>query len=145
MRDGTGAAGLPAPGRDPGAYPAAARLALARSGLVGPPLAWQTEPCAAWPPAAGQDRYTGPWNRPTADAILVMGNTGDPITPYQDSVAMSRDLAKARLLTIHGYGHTEFNNPSTCATNYEVSYLLTGNLPPAGTVCPQDAAPFPPA
>jgi hypothetical protein len=129
--------------RDPRAYPAAARLALRRSGLVGPPLAWQTEMCAAWPAAAAQDRYAGPWNRPTASTILVMGNTGDPITPYQSSVAMSRDLAKARLLTIRGYGHTEYMNPSTCATNYEVSYLLTGKLPPAGTSCPQNAVPFP--
>jgi pimeloyl-ACP methyl ester carboxylesterase len=129
--------------RDGRAYPAAAKLALARSGLVGPSLAWQTEPCAAWPKAAAQDRYAGPWNRPTASTILVMGNTGDPITSYQSSVAMSRDLAKARLLTIRGYGHTEFNNPSTCATNYEVRYLRTGNLPPAGTICPQNAIPFP--
>jgi hypothetical protein len=129
--------------RDPRAYPAAARLALRRSGLVGPPLAWQTEMCAAWPAAAAQDRYAGPWNRRTASTILVMGNTGDPITPYQSSVAMSRDLARARLLTIRGYGHTEYKNPSTCATSYEVSYLLTGKLPPAGTSCPQDAVPFP--
>lgn len=129
--------------RDPRAYPAAARLALARSGLVGPPLAWQTEPCAAWPAAAAQDRYAGPWNRPTASAILVMGNTGDPITSYQSSVAMSRDLTRARLLTIRGYGHTEFANPSTCATSYEIRYLLTGKLPPVGTSCPQNAAPFP--
>jgi hypothetical protein len=25
----------------------------------------------------------GPWNRPTAGTILVIGNTGDPVTPYQ--------------------------------------------------------------
>jgi pimeloyl-ACP methyl ester carboxylesterase len=129
--------------RDPRAYPAAAQLALARSGLVGPSLAWQTEPCAAWPAAAAQDRYAGPWNRPTASTILVMGNTGDPITPYKSSVAMSRDLASARLLTIRGYGHTEYENPSTCATNYEVSYLLTSKLPPVGTSCPQNTVPFP--
>jgi pimeloyl-ACP methyl ester carboxylesterase len=129
--------------RNPRAYPAAAQVALSRSGLVGPPLAWQTEMCAAWPTAAGQDRYAGPWNRPTASTILVMGNTGDPITSYQSSVAMSRDLARARLLTIRGYGHTEYDNPSTCATNYEISYLLTGNLPPAGTICAQNAVPFP--
>jgi pimeloyl-ACP methyl ester carboxylesterase len=125
------------------AYPAAAKLALARSGLVGPPLAWQTEMCAAWPAAAAQDRYAGPWNRLTASTILVLGNTGDPITSYQSSVAMSRDLAKARLLTVRGYGHTEYDNPSTCATNDEVRYLLTGKLPPVGTSCPQNAVPFP--
>lgn len=130
--------------RDVRAYPAAARLAEDRSGLVGPPLAWATEQCATWPRTAGEDRYAGPWNRTTASTILVIGNTGDPVTPYQSSIAMSRDLARARLLTVRGYGHTEFLNPSTCATGYEVRYLLTGSLPPAGTVCPQDTTPFPP-
>lgn len=129
--------------RDLRAYPAAARLAGDRAGLVGPPLAWETEQCAAWPLAAARDRYAGPWNRPTANAILVIGNTGDPVTPYQSSVAMARDLSRARLLTVRGYGHTEFQNPSTCATRDEVRYLLTGNVPPQGTSCPQDAIPFP--
>jgi pimeloyl-ACP methyl ester carboxylesterase len=130
--------------RDLRAYPAAARLALDRSGLVGPPQAWVTESCAAWPQSAAQDRYAGPWNRPTASTILVIGNTGDPYTPYQSSVAMSRDLARARLLTVRGYGHTEFHNPSTCATNDEIRYLTAGNLPPQGSICPQNAVPFPP-
>ncbi len=31
----------------------------------------------------------------------------------------------------------------TCATSYEVSYLLTGLLPPVETICPQNAVPFP--
>ena len=73
----------------------------------------------------------------------MIGNTGDPNTPYRSAVAMSRDLARARLLTVDGFGHTEFFNPSTCATNYEISYLETGTLPPASTVCQQDAQPFP--
>jgi hypothetical protein len=102
-------------------------------------------PCP-WPPgAASPDRYAGPWNRPTAGPVLVLGNTGDPVTPYQDSVAMSRDLARARLLTINGYGHTELANPSTCAAGYETRYLINGTLPPPGTACRQNATPFPPA
>jgi pimeloyl-ACP methyl ester carboxylesterase len=129
--------------RDPAAYPAAARRAYARSGAFGLEEAWNSEACADWPASAAQDRYPGPWNRPTATTILVLGNTGDPVLPLQDSVAMSRDLARARLLTIDGYGHTEIGNPSTCATDYETRYLLTGALPPPRTVCPEDAAPFP--
>jgi hypothetical protein len=58
---------------------------------------------------------------------------------------MSHDLARARLLTVEGYGHTEASNPSTCATEDEIRYVLTGALPPAGTVCRQDGTPFPPA
>lgn len=130
---------------DPRAYAAAAQLAYARSGVAGPENAWfSDEQCAGWPSAASQDRYAGPWNRPTASPILLIGNTGDPRTSYQDSVAMSRDLARARLLTVAGYGHTEFDNPSTCAINDEVRYFLAGALPPAGTICPQNGAPFPP-
>ncbi len=128
---------------DPGAYPALAGLAYARSGDFGQELTWQSEECADWPAAAGQDRYSGPWNRPTAGTILLFGNTGDPATPYQDSVALSHELAHARLLTVDGYGHTETSNPSTCAIGYGLRYLVTGALPPAGTVCPQNAAPFP--
>jgi hypothetical protein len=56
---------------------------------------------------------------------------------------MSRDLVRARLLTVNGLGHTENLNPAPCATNYEISYLETGALPPASTVCQQDAPPFP--
>jgi pimeloyl-ACP methyl ester carboxylesterase len=129
--------------RDPAAYIAAARGAYARSGVFGLEQPWKTEACANWPAAAAQDRYSGPWNRPTASTILVLGNTGDPLTPYQSSVAMSRDLARARLLTVDGYGHTEAGNPSACATNYEIRYLQTGALPPPRTVCKENAAPFP--
>jgi pimeloyl-ACP methyl ester carboxylesterase len=129
--------------RDPAAYPAAARRAYTRSGAFGPQKTWITEACANWPAAAAQDRYSGPWNRPTASTMLLLGNTGDPLLPYKDSVAMSRDLARARLLTVDEYGHTEVDNPDTCATAYEVRYLLTGALPRPRTVCKQHAAPFP--
>jgi TAP-like protein len=47
------------------------------------------------------------------------------------------------LLTVHGFGHTEFFNPSTCASDYEFRYLITGAVPPRGTVCPQTVRPFP--
>jgi pimeloyl-ACP methyl ester carboxylesterase len=124
------------------AYPALARYAVARSGAVGLPWTWLTELCAGWP-GSSQDRYSGPWNATTAHSVLVIGNTSDPATPYQDSVAMSRLLGRARLLTVDGFGHTETLNPSTCAENYQNRYLLTGVPPPAGTVCPQNGQPFP--
>jgi pimeloyl-ACP methyl ester carboxylesterase len=131
--------------RDPADYAAAARLGEMRAGGFGLMAAWEDEFCAAWPQVAGQDRYSGPWNRWTANPILLIGNTVDPATPYSGSVAMSHDLARARLLTVKGYGHTEFTNPSTCAADDEVRYLTTGALPPAGTVCQQNGIPFPSA
>ena len=42
---------------------------------------------------------------------------------------MTRQLANARLLVVHGYGHTALFNPSTCASNYMTAYFLSGALP----------------
>src|SRR5262245_27496640 len=124
------------------AYAADARLAYARSGGIGLGWVWPTVACARWPGHGAADRYTGPWNRPTAHTILLLGNTSDAVLPYRDTLAMKHALARARLLTIAGYGHTALNNPSTCALGYELRYLQTGSLPPPGTVCRQDVAPF---
>jgi pimeloyl-ACP methyl ester carboxylesterase len=128
--------------RDAAAYPAAAQLAYRRSGAFGLNWTWPTAACASWPRGAARDRYSGPWNRRTANTILLLGNTHDAALPYADSLAMEHDLARARLLTVNGYGHTEESNPSACATRYEVRYLLTGALPPPGTVCQQSVKPF---
>jgi pimeloyl-ACP methyl ester carboxylesterase len=123
--------------RDFAAYDAAAAV-----NTMAPTHVYDTLGCADWPAAAAQDRYAGPWNRPTASTILLIGNTGDPVTAYQDSIAMSRDLARARLLTVDGYGHTTTNNPSTCPIDVAVTYTITGALPAPGTVCQQNITPY---
>lgn len=129
--------------RSPRRYPAIARNAAVRFGGFGALQTWDDEPCAQWPGNGAHDRYTGPWNRPTANPVLVFGNTGDTAVSYRDSVAAARHLGDARLLTIDQFGHTEGLNPDTCAASYEVGYMLTGALPPAGTVCKADGPPFP--
>jgi pimeloyl-ACP methyl ester carboxylesterase len=127
--------------RDPAGYPAQAAFSHARAGAIGLPLVWLTEFCATWP-ATDADGYYGPWDHPTASPILLVGNIYDPATPYSGSHAMAAELARARLLTVAGYGHTALLNPSTCVADYETSYFLTGALPPAGAVCQQDQQPF---
>lgn len=129
-----------APSPPANAFPSLQRSVLASGGVVGLPDLWADEPCSTWP-VTQADTYRGPWNAVTSP-ILVIGNTVDPATPLQNSIAMSQQLADARLLVVDGYGHTEFLNPSTCASDYETSYFLTGALPPAGTVCQQNAQPF---
>ncbi len=117
------------------------RYAHAAYGPIGLVDLWADEPCASWPVRAA-DQYVGPWNRPTPNAVLLIGNTHDPSTPYKNSVGMSRELARARLLTVEGYGHTVLLNPSQCAQRYEDDYLLNLSVPPNGTVCNQDMQPF---
>jgi pimeloyl-ACP methyl ester carboxylesterase len=127
--------------RDPRDYARLEPFVLVRGGPVGLVALWNDEPCSTWPvrtPAA----YRGPWNRSTANPILVVGNTNDPSTPYANSVLMTEQLARSRLLTLRGYGHTAVLNPSKCANDAMVSYLIDHVLPPAGTVCTQDEPPF---
>jgi hypothetical protein len=58
---------------------------------------------------------------------------------------MSRQLARARLLTVDGYGHATLLNPSRCASRYEGRYFIRGKLPPPGTHCAQNVQPFAPS
>ncbi|MFD6274256.1 alpha/beta hydrolase [Streptomyces sp. NPDC060209] len=119
-------------------------FAAARAGDLGRRWVWDYEWCAQWPATAAH-RYTGPWNRPTANPILVVNPTYDPATSYQAAEAMTRELADARLLTLDGYGHTALVNPSTCVNQHAVRYFTTGVLPPVGASCRQDTPPFAPA
>jgi pimeloyl-ACP methyl ester carboxylesterase len=130
-----------APAPTLGQFRRLARQEPARTGPIGEVALWGDEPCVTWP-ARSANTYAGPWNAPTSAPILIIGNTTDPSTPLQNGVKMAAELADARLLTVDGYGHTEFLNPSTCASNAVVAYVVNGVLPPSGTTCPQDAAPF---
>ncbi|MFB7090326.1 alpha/beta hydrolase [Streptomyces sp. NPDC056296] len=127
--------------RNPLSYQYQARVAdrLAPHGF-GSLWAWTAEPCAHWP-VTDRDRYTGPFDKETAPLLLI-GNTLDPNTPYANSLAMSRELANARLLTVDGSGHTALLNKSSCADDYIDDYLTGKALPPPGTRCAQDQQPF---
>jgi pimeloyl-ACP methyl ester carboxylesterase len=129
------------PNPRPSAFWALDVFANERSGAAGRSKLWLTEPCASWR-ASAADRYAGPWDRRTANPLLVIGNTHDPNTPYRSSVAMSRQLARARLLTLAGYGHTSGNDPSVCIRRAVSAYLTDKVLPPEGTTCQPNKEPF---
>ena len=114
------------PNPGPDAFQRAAALAYRRSGAVGSLWAWATEPCATWP-ATAADRYSGPWNHRTAKPVLVVSTTHDPASPYHAAVALTRELGRARLLTVDGYGH---GVRSACAYRIMTHYLINQILPP---------------
>ncbi|MGX1507024.1 UNVERIFIED_CONTAM: pimeloyl-ACP methyl ester carboxylesterase [Streptomyces graminofaciens] len=128
--------------REPGVYHVLEEAAAARAGDAGRFWTWAAEGCSTWPTVAA-DRYRGPWDRPTAHPVLVIGTRYDPSTPYSASQAMAEELADARLLTLDGHGHTALLNPSSCVQAHVSRYLLDGTLPPLGTTCRQDTPPFP--
>jgi hypothetical protein len=122
------------------AWARAARAADRRDPYFGRPWIWFGSICASWP-ARDTDRYTGPFNRRTANTVLVVGNRNDPATRYQDAVSTAKLLSRGRLLTVEGSGHTSLFL-SSCADRHINRYLLTGRVPPAGTVCGVDVVPF---
>jgi pimeloyl-ACP methyl ester carboxylesterase len=129
--------------RDAHAWPGLAAAADRRAPYFGALYAWISVECAGWP-ARDAGRFTGPFDRRTVNPVLVIGNTFDPATPYQSAVALSHELGNARLLTLDGWGHTALNQPSTCALEAGIRYLVHLQLPAPGTVCRPDVGPFGP-
>ncbi|ASW57527.1 alpha/beta hydrolase [Plantactinospora sp. KBS50] len=100
--------------------------------LFGPPLATGLLSCAEWPAPA--DPY--PTGRADGAApILVVGTTGDPATPYEQTQRLADMLGVGRVLTWEGEGHTAYPQ-TTCITGAVDAYLIEGTLPPVGKRCP---------
>ncbi|WP_405801801.1 alpha/beta hydrolase [Streptomyces sp. NBC_01506] len=107
----------------------------AASPVFGDFLGWGLLGCSEWP-------VPGEWDKPDVSApgaapILVIGNTGDPATPYAGAQAMAKALGKGVgvELTYEGQGHGAYNGGSACVQNAVDGYLLNGDVPKAGTVC----------
>jgi len=123
------------------AWPAIAEASEQAYGPLGAGLVWGDIICVDWPTKAAQP-YAGPWDADTGVTALLIGNTHDPSTPYSNTEAVAEILPSTAVLTVEGYGHTMLLNPSSCGGGHESAYLIDGTLPPDGTVCQQDAAPF---
>ncbi|WP_329532496.1 alpha/beta hydrolase [Streptomyces sp. NBC_01450] len=107
----------------------------AASPLFGDFLAWGMLSCTDWavPGAADHPDVSAVGAAP----ILVVGNTGDPATPYQGAKKMVDALGKGVgvELTYKGQGHGAYDSGNKCVHDAVNGYLLNGTVPPAGTVC----------
>jgi TAP-like protein len=122
------------------AWSDSARAADRANPYFGRPWVWFSSICEPWP-GADEDRYMGPFDRRTANTVLVIGNVNDPATRYQGAVDTAEIMPNARLLTLDGSGHTSLFL-SRCIDRHVSAYLLTGQVPPDGTVCAADEVPF---
>ncbi|MDQ7906575.1 alpha/beta hydrolase [Phytohabitans sp. ZYX-F-186] len=101
--------------------------------LFGAALAVGMLPCAYWP--GERDPY------PTGEAkgappIVVVGTTGDPATPYEQTAKLADMLGVGVVLTWEGEGHTAY--PQTeCVTRAVDRYLIDLEAPQAGLRCPR--------
>ncbi|MCN9243300.1 alpha/beta hydrolase [Streptomyces sp. RY43-2] len=107
----------------------------AASPLFGDFLAWNLISCAGWPMRGAV--YHPDVHAPGAGPILLIGNTGDPATPYDGTRRMVNALGKGVgvELTYRGQGHGAYYSKNTCVRDTVNRYLLDGAVPATGTVC----------
>ncbi|WP_333775916.1 alpha/beta hydrolase [Streptomyces sp. IBSBF 3136] len=106
------------------------------SPVFGDFLGWDTAGwCHDWPVPGQYD--TPEVSAPGAAPILLVGNTGDPATPYEGARRMADELGKGVgvELTWKGEGHGAYGSGSDCVDNTVNAYLLEGRPPKDGTVC----------
>ncbi len=90
--------------------------------------------CSVWPvPATGT---IGPIRAAGSPPIVVVGSTGDPVTPYGWAQSLARQLARGVLLTRVGDGHTAYGS-SACIRTQVDRYLISLTVPPGGHPLPQ--------
>lgn len=117
----------------------------AASPVFGDFLGWAMMGCTGWPVAGAWE--TPDVSAPGAAPILVIGNTGDPATPYEGARKMVERLGPGVgvELTYKGEGHGAYNSGDACVQKAVNTYLLDGKTPAANTVCtaPKGGAPTP--
>jgi len=106
----------------------------AASPVFGASMAWGLLRCTGWP-VPGDDAARKV-SAPSAAPILVVGNTGDPATPYAWAPALTKALGgQATLLTLQGKGHGAYDTGDPCVRRIVDAYLLEGEVPAAGSTC----------
>ncbi|MFI1353809.1 alpha/beta hydrolase [Streptomyces sp. NPDC020898] len=106
------------------------------SPVFGDFMGWDTAGwCHNWPVAGQHD--TPEVSAPGAAPVLVVGNTGDPATPYEGTRKMADELGKGVgvMLTWKGQGHGAYGSGSDCVDSTVNAYLLEGTVPQDGKVC----------
>jgi pimeloyl-ACP methyl ester carboxylesterase len=106
------------------------------SPVFGEFLGWDTAGwCHDWPVPGLTD--SPEVSAPGAAPVLVVGNTGDPATPYEGARKMAEELGEGVgvMLTWKGEGHGAYGSGSNCVDSTVNAYLLDGAVPKDGKVC----------
>jgi len=99
--------------------------------LFGTALALSLQGCSRW--QAARDPYEV-GEAADAPPIVVVGTTGDPATPYENTAKLAKLLGSGVVLTWQGEGHTAYPQ-SRCIVDAVNNYLFELRVPDAGTRC----------
>ena len=80
----------------------------------------------------------GPYRAKGSAPIVVIGTKHDPATPYSWAQNMHKTLENSVLLTWEGDGHLAYRRAGSCIDTSVDKYLLTGEAPKDGLVCPAE-------
>lgn len=104
----------------------------AQAPLFGPYTVGLTGVCSSWPAsAAALGAVTGTGAAP----FLIIGAVDDPLSPYDAVRSLAGQLGSGTLLTWQSGQHGSYP-ASSCVTTAVDAYLLSGALPPVGSLCP---------
>ncbi|MFD8699282.1 alpha/beta hydrolase [Kitasatospora purpeofusca] len=105
------------------------------SPVFGDFTAWGLTSCTGWPVQGSADlpEVSAAGSAP----IVVIGNTGDPATPYEGAGAMARQLGAGVgvQVTLQGQGHGGYDSGNACLKQVVDQYLLADQVPTEGTTC----------
>jgi pimeloyl-ACP methyl ester carboxylesterase len=88
--------------------------------------------CAGWPaPPVTKVKVTAAG----AGTILLVGATGDPVTPLTATKELASQLEDARVLIRNGEGHTSYASGSSCIDDAVDDYLINLSAPADNTTC----------
>jgi pimeloyl-ACP methyl ester carboxylesterase len=114
------------------------------SPLAAPLWGYPMAQCLYWD-VKPSERFAGPWNHKTKNKVLLIGATGDPVTPVE-SAAKLEDLMEGSGVfhKHHGWGHCSLGQPSKCTTKVIRDYFVDGIVPEKGSACDMEDQPFEP-
>ena len=96
-------------------------------------FAYGLSTCTSWPVKSGS--RTTAIEAPDAPPIVVVGTTRDPATPYEQAVALAKQLQSGVLISRDGDGHTGFQQGNQCVDEAIEDYLVGGTVPEDGLSC----------
>lgn len=102
------------------------------SPIFGPAWAWGMIWCAGVPTSEHSQVAI---NADGSAPIVVIGTTRDPATPFEQSIALVKQLGSAVHVTLEGDGHGAYDTGSNCIDSLVDDYLAHGKVPKDGTVC----------
>jgi pimeloyl-ACP methyl ester carboxylesterase len=124
--------------KDPNSYIALVPQFTKLSKHFGPSAAEAGLLCAYW--QTTPDQLTTP-RAAGAPPIVVISTTNDPATPYEQGVALSKQLESGHLITHRGEGHTIYAQGDSCVDAAVNAYLINLTTPADGLTCGNGAPP----